>query len=161
MRWSMSILVVGATLAASPANAHSCRITNTDKVNVDRTIRSFYSALATDDEAAFQRTVTTDFGSVDAGERMNARELFDIVEGAHKSGRVINWTIGPVAVRGDCDMTWAAWENVGSAGVPPKMAPRRWLESAVLRRVKGEWRIEFFHSSQVRPIEVKAAGAPR
>jgi hypothetical protein len=154
----MPMLMAVAVFAASPAVARTCALSVQDIASVGGSVRAFFHALAKDDRAAYHRAVTADFWTFDAGKKMNATELFDLVEGAHKAGRVINWSIGPIAVRGDCNLAWAAWENQGSAGVPPKMAPRHWLESAVLRRAKGGWRVEFLHSTSVPPAGVKPPG---
>jgi hypothetical protein len=140
-----------AVLVAAPAPAQTCRLSRADVAEVERSVRALFDALAKDDRAAYQRAITADFWTFDAGERMSAAQLFDLVEGAHKKGRVINWSIGPVAVRGGCDLAWAAWENDGTAGTATATMPRRWLESAVLRRSAGGWRVEFLHSTSVKP----------
>jgi ketosteroid isomerase-like protein len=155
MRRSMMLVAALATLAAAPAHARTCHLSKTDAAGAQASVRALFAALAKDDRAAYQRAVTTDFWTFDAGQRMTANELFDLVEGAHRKGRVINWSIGPVAVRGDCNMAWASWENDGAAGTAGAMAPRRWLESAVLRRTPGGWRVEFLHSTSVN------LGAPK
>jgi hypothetical protein len=149
MRRSMMRLAALAMLAATPAHARTCRLSSADAAGAQASVRALFAALASDDRTAYQRAVTTDFWAFDAGQRMTATELFDLVAGAHRKGRVINWSIGPVAVRGDCNMAWAAWQNDGAAGTAGAMAPRRWLESAVLRRSAGGWRIEFLHSTSV------------
>ena len=149
MRRSMMLVAALATLSATPAGAKACRFSKTDAAGAEASVRALFAALAKDDRAAYQRAVTTDFWTFDAGQRMTANELFDLVEGAHRKGRVINWSIGPVAVRGDCNMAWAAWQNDGAAGTAGAMAPRRWLESAVVRRSAGVWRVEFLHSTSV------------
>ena len=46
-------------------------------------------------------------------------------------------------------MAWAAWENSGSAGDSTNLKPVRWLESAVLVKNDGIWKIDFFHSTRV------------
>jgi len=113
-----------------------------------------FEALKVDDRA-FQRAVTPDFLAFEVGRRMSAHDLFTIIADAHKSGRVINWSIGPMIVRGDCNSAWAAWDNDGSAGVPPNIAPRRWMESAVIRRSPNGWRVEFLHSTVIAPPTAK------
>ena len=149
----MRLIVIAAlaALAATPANAHDCQMSKADVAGVERSVRTLFDALARDDRAAYQRAITTDFWSFDGGERMSATRLFDLVEGAHKKGRVINWSLGPIAVRGGCDMAWASWVNDGAAGTKAAMVPRRWLESAVLRRSPTGWRVEFLHSTSVKP----------
>ena len=161
MRCLVVSLALIAALAATPAEARECRLTKADSAAVDASVRALFAALAKDDRAAYERATTRDFWTFDAGQRMSATELFDLVEGAHRKGRVINWSIGPVAVRGGCDMAWAAWENVGAAGTAGAMVPRRWLESAVLRRSTTGWRVEFLHSTSVAPAAAKPAAAAR
>ena len=138
-------------LAASPVQSRICPWTNADDAQVDRAVRAMYQALKTDDRTAFQRSVTPDFLAFELARRWSADELFTTIFDAHRSGRVINWSIGPMVVRGDCNSAWAAWDNVGSAGIPPNIAPRRWMESAVLRRSPTGWRVEFLHSTVIAP----------
>ena len=159
MRFKMLMLLVVAAVA-SPAPARSCPPAKQDAILIDRAIRSFFDALAKDDQAAFQRIVTTDFYAFELGKKMTANELFQLVADSHRSGRVINWSIGPVAARSHCNMAWASWNNIGSAGVPPKIAPRQWMESAVLRRSATGWRLEFLHSTVVSPVEPRPAASP-
>ncbi|MDP1911295.1 MAG: hypothetical protein Q8K85_23595, partial [Hyphomicrobium sp.] len=142
-------------LAASPAQSRTCQWSSADDVQVDRAVRAMYQALKTDDRAAFQRSVTPDFLAFEVGRRWSADELFTTIVNAHRSGRVINWSIGPMVVRGDCNSAWAAWDNVGSAGVPPAIAPRHWMESAMLRRSTRGWQVEFLHSTVVAPPPAK------
>jgi hypothetical protein len=156
----MTLTILAAlALQAAPAPAPQCQLSNSDVVAIEASVRGLFDALAKDDRAAYARATTRDFWTFDAGERMSATRLFDLVEGAHKKGRVIDWTIGPVAVRGGCDMAWASWENDGASGTAGAMVPRRWLESAVLRRAADGWRVEFLHSTSVEPLPAKIAPA--
>ena len=136
-----------AAIAASPADARQCRSSSQDAVRVQGAIQSFYDALAKDDRAAFERSVTRDFRAFEHGERFTAETLFKAIMASHRSGRVINWRLSAVTVRVDCDTALATWDNRGSAGVPPKIAPRNWLESAVMRRSPTGWRMEFLLST--------------
>ena len=154
MRFKLFMLLALAAVA-NPAQARSCPPSKQDATLIDRAIRSFFDALAKDDLAAFQRIVTADFTAFELGKRMTAYELFQLVADSHRSGRVINWSIGPVGARSHCDLAWAAWDNIGSAGVPPNIAPRRWMESAVLRRSPTGWRLEFLHSTVIAPPPAK------
>ena len=138
-----------------PAQSRSCPWSKADTVQIDRVVRAMFDALKTDDRPAFQRAVTPDFLAFEIGRRMSADDLFAVILKSHKSGRVINWSIGPMTIRGDCDLAWAAWENDGSAGVPPALLPLRWMESAVLRRSPTGWRVEFLHSTLITPPPAK------
>jgi len=144
-------LLIAALVAifSTPAQSRTCPWTNAETARVDRAVRSMFDALKVDDRAAFQRAVTPDFLAFEIGRRMTADDLFTVIADSHRSGRMINWSIGPMVIRGDCNSAWAAWDNVGSAGVPPAILPRRWMESAVLRRSPGGWRVEFLHSTVI------------
>jgi ketosteroid isomerase-like protein len=154
MRLKLFILLLAAAVA-SPTQAQFCSSSSQEAKLVEHAIRSFFVALAKDDRAAFQRIVTADFYAFDGGAKMTGNELFQFIVGAHRAGRVINWTIGRVAAKSDCNLAWASWDNVGSSGVPPKLMPRRWMESAVLRRSPNGWRLEFLHSTSLAPPATK------
>ena len=113
---------------------------------IEQTVHAFFDALRKEDKVAFQRLTTTSFYSFDGGERYSWTELVDVVRDAHARGVQLNWSIGPLDTKLRCDAAWSAWENVGSAGIPPDVRPVRWLESAVLVRQNGNWKIDFFHS---------------
>ena len=115
---------------------------------IEQTVHDFFDALRKEDKVAFQRLTTTSFYSFDGGERFPGTELVDVVRDAHARGVQLNWSIGPLDTKLRCDVAWSAWENVGSAGIPPDVRPVRWLESAVLVRQNGSWKIDFFHSQR-------------
>jgi hypothetical protein len=117
-----------------------------DGADVERTVQAFFDALREDDEVAFQVVTTGSFDSFDGGKRFRGTELVDVVRDAHAQGVEINWSIGQLDTKIQCDVAWSSWENDGSAGVPPDVLPIRWLESAVLVRDNGNWKIDFFHS---------------
>lgn len=124
---------------AAPTDAHR---------EIELTVHALFDALRRDDAAAFQRVTTASFYSFDAGKRFIGTELLDFVRDAHARGVQLNWSIGPIDTKLRCNVAWSAWENVGSAGVPPNVRPVRWLESAVLIRQDGAWKIDFFHSQR-------------
>lgn len=115
---------------------------------IEQTVHAFFDALRKEDKVAFQRLTTTSFYSFDGGERFPGTELVDVVRNAHARGVQLNWSIGSLDTKFRCDVAWSAWENVGSAGIPPDVQPVRWLESAVLVRQNGSWKIDFFHSQR-------------
>ncbi|MFL6731856.1 MAG: hypothetical protein ACJ8EH_12485 [Sphingomicrobium sp.] len=118
------------------------------EANVERTVRAFFVALRQEDKSAFQGLTTSSFYSFDAGKRYVGTELVDVVRSAHARGVQLNWSVGPVHTEVGCDVAWSSWENVGSAGIPPDVRPVRWLESAVLVRQNGNWKLDFFHSQR-------------
>jgi hypothetical protein len=142
--FAAAMMLTGCTHLDQPACAGSPKA----EAEIDRTVHAFFDALRKEDKAAFQRLTTTSFYSFDVGKRYVGTGLVDVVKDAHARGVQLNWSVGPLDTNLGCDVAWSAWENVGTAGVPPDVRPVRWLESAVLIRQNGSWKIDFFHSQR-------------
>ncbi|MBV7257871.1 nuclear transport factor 2 family protein [Pacificimonas sp. WHA3] len=151
MKFFSSFLVF-ATMIAVTGCAHArqpnCSDPVTARAEIDRTIHDLFDALREDDEASFKRLTTESFYAFDVGKRFDGTELLDAIRSAHAEGVQINWSIGPIDTKLSCDVAWSAWENIGSAGIPPDLQPVRWLESAVIVRENERWKIDFFHSQR-------------
>jgi hypothetical protein len=143
--------------SAAPADARAPRASqrscSSDAAarEIAGTIKSFFAALARDDDAAVRRLTTPDFYAYDVGKRFTGPELSTLIADLHRQGRVLEWNIGAVDARIDCNLAFAAWENVGASGTATEMKPRTWLESALLVRESGAWRIRFLHSTPKDP----------
>ena len=144
MAHAVAIMVTGC----ANARPSSCPASPRSNGEIERTVNAFFDALRKEDKAAFQRVTTKTFYSFDGGERYPGTALVDVVREAHAKGVQLNWSIGSLDTKLRCDVAWSAWENVGSAGIPPVVKPVRWLESAVLIRQNGTWKIDFFHSQR-------------
>ena len=154
-RWRVSLSAMALALLGANAEAKSPQCAGpAETASVELIVRSFFEALERDDLAAIGRLTTKDFYAFDAGKRFTAGELAALVRDAHLKGVQLNWKLGAIDTNVGCDMAWTAWENHGSAGIPPKLEPVSWLESAVLRRTSAGWRIDFFHSARVPPPKV-------
>jgi len=142
--WALAaaIMLTGCAHGGQP----NCPASPPASSEIKRTVDAFFEALRKEDKLAFQGLTTTSFYSFDGGERYPGTELVEVVRDAHAQGVQLNWSIGPLDTKLRCDVAWSAWENVGSAGIPPDVRPVRWLESAVLVRQNGSWKIDFFHS---------------
>lgn len=151
MDFPSPFLVLATTLVltgSAHARGPDCPAPVNARAEIDRTIHDFFDALRKDDEASFKRLTTKSFYSFDVGKRFEGTELVDVVREAHAQGMQINWSIGSIDTKLSCDVAWSAWENVGNAGIPPDLQPVRWLESAVIIRENGSWKIDFFHSQR-------------
>ena len=115
--------------------------------DIERVVKAFFAALAKDDDAELRRITTLDFYAYDIGKRFTGPELSKAIADLHRAGRTIEWNIGPVDTRIDCNLAFAAWENTGASGTRPNLQPRSWLESALLVRRNGRWLIHFLHST--------------
>lgn len=141
---------VPVAVTGSSAPPPSCS-SDAEAAEVSKTVRSFFAALAVDDHATVQSLTTTNFYAFEIGKRYTGPELLKVIADAHRNGRIMQWNVGPVDTRIDCNLAFAAWENTGAAGTALKLEPRGWLESAVLLRRGNGWVIDFLHSTPKDP----------
>lgn len=120
-----------------------------DEEKVIEIIRLMYVALQNDDLAKFQTVTSPDFYAFDAGKRFSGDELMAFVKNAHAAGKIYMWKVTAPEVHIDGTTAWITYVNRGSLEDNSGKQNLSWLESAVLRRQNGAWRIHFLHSTRV------------
>jgi hypothetical protein len=141
----LSLLIGLAAIAAQPLTLSA------EADTPEHAIRSFFQAVASDDEKAYLRLTSNHFYAFDAGKRFTGCELFDAVKSLHSSGIVLQWNLGPIDLHMRGSVAWAAWENHGAIGKAKAMEPMSWLESAALHRSGDRWTLDFLHSNRTEP----------
>jgi ketosteroid isomerase-like protein len=140
-----------ATLPASAATTSVQAAQPAEANVVADTIRAMYAAAQKDDLDAFHAIVTPGFFAFDNGSRFDGDALMKLIVDLHGKGFKAVWTVTEPGVHISGDHAWIAYTNVGSLQMSPTapVVPTRWLESAVLERQGGRWKIAFFHSTTV------------
>ena len=136
-------LTIGAVAADPPEPATA------EKTQVSETIRSMFAALAAEDFAKLRAVIAPDFYAFEAGGRITGDALIDLIKKAHAAGKTYVWTVNEPEVHIDGNTAWVTYVNRGSIKDAAGTKDVSWLESAVLRKEKGNWRIQFFHSTRV------------
>ena len=144
----IALAVASLLSGCAHGDRSACVSSPQTKAAIETTVHAFFDALRQEDKAAFRRLTTPSFSSFDVGKRYVGTGLVDIVKDAHARGVQLEWSVGPLDTKIDCNVAWSAWENNGRAGIAADMKPVRWLESAVLVRQDGNWKIDFFHSQR-------------
>jgi hypothetical protein len=127
---------------ASPAPA--------DEEAVAQALRLMYVALTKEDTAQLRAVTTPDFYAFDGGEQFSGDELMALIKRSHAAGKVFVWTVPEPKVRIEGTVAWITYLNRGSVQDAAGKKDVSWLESAVLLKEAGIWRIQFFHSTRVR-----------
>jgi ketosteroid isomerase-like protein len=112
-------------------------------------MRLMYVAATNDDMEQFRAVTTPDFYTFDAGKRMTGDQLMGLVKSAHDAGKIYVWRVMDPQVHVDGKAAWITYVNRGSVQDATGKKDLSWLESAVLRKDAGTWRIRFFHSTRV------------
>jgi ketosteroid isomerase-like protein len=143
-----ALSIAGLTMTSAMAATDD---TQASRDAVANTLRDMYAALSADDMAKFKSIVTDDFYAYDLGRRYDGAALALLVMGLHKEGKKLVWTVNKPDVHIDGNTACIAYVNTGSVGDATTVTPMTWLESAMLRRDGGRWRIAFFHSTRAQP----------
>lgn len=152
-RWIIAT-IFGLALMVSSLNAQSCKTTDADKTAALNAIHTFFAGAALDDMAKLHRVTTGSFHAFDNGQPYGSiDDLMSAIKGYQNQGFKFVWSITEPEVTMHCDVGWITYVNVGSVQMPNSASPTptQWLESAVLEKQDGTWKIAFFHSTRVPP----------
>jgi len=142
------ILAAGLALAAAVQAAPNPTL-SPEQEAVVRAIRTFYEAAAKDDLALLNTVAAPDFSAFDGGKRFDGDALMELIRSLHAAGNSYVWTVTEPEVHLFGETALITYVNRGSIRDPSGEKARTWLESALLRKDHGTWRIVFFHSTRV------------
>ena len=125
------------------------RAADSAEEQVTEAVRSMFAAFSADDHNKFHAVTTPDFYAFDVGKRFERDELMELIKKAHSGGTVILWKITEPAVHVHGEVAWITYVNDGSVQDTSGVKKVNWLESAVLRKEDGTWRVHFLHSTRV------------
>jgi hypothetical protein len=144
----LAVLLVFAAMGCAPfARAgEAANAAEQDKV-VDA-MRTMYVAATDDDLAKFHEVAAPDFLAFDGGMRFGGDELMALTQKLHAAGKIFHWEVTQPEVHIDGTMAWIAYVNQGWVEDASGRTEVTWLESAVLRKQNGDWRILFLHNTR-------------
>ena len=142
-------LLLVASSHAALASSEACSTTPEDKAKVVDTLRQMFAAIGTADGTAVQRVLTGDFYAFDAAKRVDTSGLLMFAKAAAAAGKHYTWTVNEPDVHLTCNGAWIAYTNRGSVQDAAGTTNLTWLESAVLVKDAGAWKIAFLHSTRV------------
>jgi hypothetical protein len=139
-------------LPAAKAQDAACSAKPGDEAAIVGTLRGMYAAATVDDRAEMRSYFAPGFYMFDGGNRYDGDSVMDLIEDSYKKGVRYVWSVTKPDVHVYCNEAWIAYENEGSITKPGAgTTPVHWLESAVLERQGGTWKMTFFQSTRVPP----------
>jgi hypothetical protein len=145
---ALAAILSAALLSGSPATS-ACNSTPADRDQVVEVMRTMYAAATADDLAKFHTVAAPNFYAFDGGTRYDGDALMNTIKMFHDKGTVFVWSVTEPHVESDCHRAWITYINRGSIRDASGTKDLAWLESAVLEKQAGSWRIRFFHSTRV------------
>ncbi len=141
------VVLAGAALAADSAVCPAAA--PDDQAQVVQALQTMYAAAMTDDLARFHSAAAPDFYAYDGGKRFEGDAIMAMVKDLHAAGNIYVWKVTDPEVHITCGLAWVTYVNRGSLQNASGKTDLTWLESAVLQKDKGHWRVRFVQSTRV------------
>lgn len=119
-----------------------------EDAKVVETVKVVFVAAAGDDLEKFHAVTTTDFYAYDNGMRFDGDALMQAIQKQHAAGYVYEWNVTQPEVHVEGNVAWITYVNKGSVKNAKGTQELTWLESMVLEKKDGKWRIHFVHSTR-------------
>lgn len=126
----------------------SSTTTYSQKDSVEASVISFFDGLAELDATKLKAWTTADFLLLEDGEVWNMDTLISMI--APMKGRNFKRVnrFSFIATEQKGDIAWVSYHNTAVFTVNERQQTRDWLESAVLVRQEGRWKIKLLHSTR-------------
>jgi hypothetical protein len=147
-------MVLLMTLSSNPLHAQSKPLTAEQQQVVD-TVGAIFAAAETDDLAKFHSVTAPSFYIYDNGARFDGDTIMNLIKKQHEAGKRYVWNVTDPDVHISGSNAWVAYVNRGSITDASGTQEMQWLESAVLKKLQGRWKIEFMQSTRVPPSAAK------
>jgi hypothetical protein len=132
----------------STARAPQKSLTSEQKQVVD-TVNTIFSAASTEDIAKLDSVIAPDFYIFANGMRFNGDTLMAAIKAQHPGGKRTEEQVTEPNIRITGNTAWIAYVNKGSITDASGTVKQNWLESALLEKQAGTWKILFMHSTRV------------
>ena len=123
--------------------------TSGEQQKVVAVMTTFFAAAHDDDLAKFHSIVAPGIYIYDNGVRFNGDSVMALIKSAHDAGKQYEWLVTEPDVHIDGSNAWIAYVNKGTITSGSVTTDQQWLESAILRKQSGNWKIVFIHSTRV------------
>ena len=134
-----TFLVLGLVLSTS---VQSSEATPFDAV------RNLFAAMSAFDYVRMRSTVTDDFQLLEDGEVWDIETLIDAIRPGEGSYVRRNF-FSPIRVENKDEVVWVSYWNRATFAVQDRVSEQVWLESVVLIKDRGEWKVQLMHSTPV------------
>ena len=112
-------------------------------------VSGIFAALSTEDSAKLDSLTSQDFYVFDGGTRFTRDAMMGMIKAQHAAGKRYEWNVTDADVHVDGNIGWIAYVNKGTITDSSGTAKQNWLESAVLEKREGSWKLVFAHSTRV------------
>jgi hypothetical protein len=121
-----------------------------DEKAIKSTITNVFDAMAKLDDAGIKAQCTPDFTLIERGQVLNADTLLKwLAPLKGQDFKRVN-TINFVKTDQQGNTAWVVYYNTAEVTIGEKHRTAKWLESAVLVKMGGLWKIKMLHSTDLK-----------
>jgi ketosteroid isomerase-like protein len=124
-----------------------------EKQNVEKVVRNFFDATFTFNFQCIRDVCTDDFILFESGQVMNVEDFINFITPFKGSTTTFNFENVETNVEGS--VAWIRLRNKADMKMGEQVINFDWLESAILNKQEGMWKIAFYHSTTIEPPEDK------
>ena len=121
-----------------------------DKINIEASITGFFNGLSLVNADTLKHYSTTDFQLLEDGQVWNLDTLLSKVMPRKNSNIQRVNTFEFIRTTQSGNMAWVSYHNSALFTKGDKQKTMNWMESAVLVKDKGRWRIQMMHSTKLK-----------
>ena len=122
----------------------------TEKAEVQQVITRFFDALSVTNIPLMKAEVSDDFILLENGEIWTIDTLANKISRPKPEGYLRQNSFDFLSTKIDKNRAWVYFKNKAEITSKTRNATIKWLESAILRKEKGRWRMEFMHSTPMK-----------
>ena len=121
----------------------------TEQDKVKAVVIEFFDGLSELSDQKIRSTVTEDFLLLEHGEVWNTDTLLAKIAPARKQTFKRENFFEFIEIKMKGDVAWISYKNKAVFSTKERSRAVNWLESAVLLKQKGEWKISLLHSTVI------------
>jgi len=122
----------------------------TEKVEVQQVITRFFDALSVANIPQMKAEVLDGFILLENGEIWTIDTLANKISRPKPEGYLRLNSFDFIETKIDKNRAWIYYKNKAEITSKTRNATIKWLESAILRKEKGRWRMELMHSTPMK-----------
>ena len=122
----------------------------TEKAEVQQVITRFFDALSVANIPLMKAEVSDDFMLLENGEIWTIDTLANKISRPKPEGYLRQNSFDFLSTKTDKNRAYVYYKNKAEISSKTRNATIKWLESAILRKEKGRWRMEFMHSTPMK-----------
>lgn len=125
-----------------------------ETVKIKSAVNGFFNGLSLLNADSIRNYVTSDFHLIEDGEIWNTDTLLNKVLHPTRNRNVKRANAFEYArIEQSGSIAWVSYHNTAVFSLGDKSRTVKWMESAVLIKVKGRWRIQMLHSTSLKELK--------